>query len=170
MTRYIKIAIFLAAFLSVSVAQTPLEIRDNCVVGVRGIVVDKTTLNRAIENYSKNPYTVVNFQFRGQKGKSKAYVSWQQSNAVSSYTTITVKNNVVESIMVQTFGNNENEIKAAYRLISQKRIARLGYPSSESAGMLKWRYFSSSYFLVLSRTDNGKLQIVDIINGKRIAQ
>lgn len=165
--KHIKIAIFLLMFLNVSIGQTPLKIRNGAVVGIGGIIVGETTLSEAIESFGENPHTVRNFQFLNQEGKHKSYESWQQINVTSAYTTIEVKNNIIDWVAVAIEIDDENMLQEIYRMTCQERRARLGYPSTETAGVRAWTYPNKTYVLSLYRDDTGKLQIFEMVGVNR---
>lgn len=190
-SRHIKIAVFLLMLFNISVAQIPLETRSNCVIGIKGIIVNKTALDEAIESFSKNPYTKSNFQFfkygklerdyaQAPGDKLKAYTGQQQIDVISTDYTILVKDSIVTVIIIETFVqsnhtfvNNEDILKEVYKKILQQRIAKLGYPSisfpagRKMLGYDCWDCSNSMYTLKLSRTDVGRFRITERIVNKK---
>lgn len=161
--RYIQIVLFLLVSFGISVGQIRLDIKNNSVVGIGGIIINETTLDGAIEGFRKNPHTDINFHLVQQNGKLKAYTSLQQMDWMLIKWNIIVKNNIVIGVTVQTFTDDENVLRAFYKVVHQLRITKLGYPLDESTGISGWNYPGSGYLLMLSRTDAGRLQVVEMI-------
>ncbi len=161
--KHIKIAVFLAIFLNVCVGQIPLDIRNNSIVGIGGIIINETTLNKASEMFGRHPHAISNFQLMNPKDKDKVYEAWQQSDMMSCLWMIVVNKNIVKVVMVKTFMDDENVLRGVHKVFSQKRKARLGYPATELTSMLIWLYPNSSYMLALHRTDTGVLQIIETV-------
>ena len=140
--RCIKIAVSLIIFLNICTGQIPLETRNSCVIGIKGIIVNKTTLNEAIENFGKNPWIISNFQFfkygelerdyaQAPGDKLKAYTGQQQIDVISTDYTILVKDSIITVIIIETFVqsnhafvNNEKTLKETYEKILQQRIIK----------------------------------------------
>ncbi len=150
--KHIKIAIFLLMFFNVSIGQFPLEIRNNSVIGIGGIIIYETTL-----------YEVRNFQFVKQEGNHRFYETRRQVGEATAYMTVTVEGNLVVFVAVATEANDENLLQEIYRMTYQERKARLGYPSTELSGVYAWTYPITRYVLSLYRDDTGKLQIFEMI-------
>lgn len=154
--RCVEITVFLAVFFNVSIGQIPLDIRNNSVVGIGGIIVNETTFSEAVERFRKHPSTVANFKlsFQTEDGGS-VYSAIQQKDMLYFVWSILVRRNIVSFVMLKIEMKDENVLRGVYEEILKRRLARLGYPSSESGTRkLAWTYPKTTYLLALSRRDS----------------